>query len=202
MGERVWLVSAALGLVAAGPAPGRPGGEQRRPFPDCGTRALFVLMTLEQGEADLAAIEAALGPERPGGFSMAELREAAGRLGLSLQGVQFRAGDPPLDRPAIAFFDGDGPGHHAVLRPVGTTGTMVQVIDPPYPSRIVDYARLYEDTPWTGRLLVPAAPWETGAARLVVPLVLGSFLCWVGSMVLRKAREARPGRSVEPVPGS
>ena len=50
-------------------------------------------------------------------------------------------------------------GHYVVLRPVGTTGTMVQVIEPPHAPWITDYRRLFAARPWTGRILLPREPW-------------------------------------------
>ncbi|MGC8642079.1 MAG: cysteine peptidase family C39 domain-containing protein [Isosphaeraceae bacterium] len=94
---------------------------------DCGVNALFVLLRLEGRPISYDRLESALPPRQPDGYSMAELSAAARSLGLPLDGVKFVKGDKPLDRPVIAFFQNTRGGHFTVLRPVGTTGTMVQV---------------------------------------------------------------------------
>ncbi|APW61420.1 hypothetical protein [Paludisphaera borealis] len=53
--------------------------------------------------------------------------------------------------------------HVTVLRPVGTRGTMVQVIDPPAPPWITDYDRLFINNVWTDRILIPRPPWYSPA---------------------------------------
>ena len=83
---------------------------------------------------------------------MAELAVAARTLGFGLDGVWLDEGDNVLTRPVIAFLKTARGGHFAVLRPVGTTGTMVQVIDPPGVSRIVYYTEVLSATSWTGRI--------------------------------------------------
>ena len=125
---------------------------------DCGVDALFILLWLEGRQATLDRLDAALPPRRPDGYSMGELKAAAANLGLILDGVRFNKGDKPLKRPAIAFLEDGSAGHFAVLRPVGTTGTMVQVIDPPHVPWIADYERILSTRSWTGRILVPREP--------------------------------------------
>jgi hypothetical protein len=134
-------------------------GRDARTKLDCGVTALFILLRLEGRSITLERVESALPPRHPAGYSMAELSAAAGSLGLPLEGVRLSQADKPLDRPAIAFVSGAAGGHFAVLRPVGTTGTMVQVIDPPRAPWIADYARVFAASTWTGRVLVPADPW-------------------------------------------
>ncbi|MGC8643672.1 MAG: cysteine peptidase family C39 domain-containing protein [Isosphaeraceae bacterium] len=125
---------------------------------DCGVNALFVLLHFEGHPVPYDRLESALPPRRPDGYSMAELSAAARALGLPLDGVKFVKGDKPLDRPAIALFQNARGDHFAVLRPVGTTGTMVQVIDPPHVPAIMDYDRILGSKGWTGRILLPSPP--------------------------------------------
>ena len=102
---------------------------------------------------------------------MAELAAASRTLGLRLEGVRFAKGDKVLDRPAIAFLSDAKGGHFAVLRPVGTMGTMVQVIDPPSPPWIGDYDRILSARAWTGRILILTDPW---IVRYAAPLLLST----------------------------
>ncbi len=141
---------------------------------DCGANALFVLLRLEGRPVTLAQLEAALPPRRTEGYSMAELADASATLGFRLDGVRFGKGDQVLTRPAIAFFKSAKGGHFAVLRPVGTTGTMVQVIDPPHVSRILDYTVVLSAKSWTGRVLVRRDSW---IVRNVVPLLVAVAGC-------------------------
>ena len=121
---------------------------------DCGVNALYVILRLESRPVTIDRLLSALPARHPDGYSMAELSAASRSLGLSLEGVRFVKGDKALDRPAIAFFKDEKGGHFAVLRPVGTTGTMVQVIDPPSAPWIADYDRVLASKPWTGRILI------------------------------------------------
>lgn len=136
---------------------------------DCGVNALFVLLKLEGRPVTLDRMESLLPPRHPEGYSMAELSTVSAAFGLNLDGVRFVKGDKALARPAIAFLKDAKGGHFAVLRPVGTTGTMVQVIDPPHAPWIADYDRVMRTRGWTGRVLTPHAPW---LSRYLVPLFL------------------------------
>ncbi|MGO9471236.1 MAG: cysteine peptidase family C39 domain-containing protein [Isosphaeraceae bacterium] len=144
---------------------------------DCGVNVLFVLLRLEQRPVSLDRITSALPPQRPDGYSMGELAAAGAHLGLELEGVRFGKGDKTLDRPAIAFFKDARGGHFVVLRPVGSRGTMVQVIDPPRVPWVADYDRLFPAKSWTGRVLVRRDPW---LVRNMIP----SLMALAGSILI------------------
>lgn len=181
--------SCALALLAQAAAVKAAAPDEATTL-DCGVNALFVLLQLEGRGLTFERIEEALTKRDPRGYSMAELRVAAGKLGLSLEGVRFTKGDKALPRPAIVFLQGDKGGHFAVLRPVGTTGTMVQVIDPPYPPWITDYDRLFAEASWTGRILIARDSWPSPIALLGATL---ATLIVVATLLLRlrKARSQR-----------
>ena len=153
---------------------------------DCGVNALFVLLHLEGRPISFDRLESALPPRRPDGYSMTELAGAAWSLGLPLDGVKFMKGDKPLGRPAIAFFQNARGGHFAVLRPVGTTGTMVQVIDPPHVPLITDYDRILGSKGWTGRILLSGPPWYK--RRSTFSAVAGVCLLFVALTLTRWRR--------------
>jgi Peptidase C39 family len=155
---------------------------------DCGVNALYILLNLEGRAVALERLVSALPPRRPDGYSMAELAAASQSLGLHLDGVRFAKGDEALDRPAIAFFKDARGGHFAVLRPVGTTGTMAQVIDPPHVPWITDYDRLLVTRPWMGRILLPREPWTR---RYALPLILAGAAIMVASVALRRRDSSR-----------
>jgi Peptidase C39 family len=157
---------------------------------DCGVHALYILLHLEGRPVAFDRLKSALPPWHPDGYSMAELSRVSRSLGLDLEGVRFAKGDKALVRPAIAFIKDVKGGHFMVLRPLGTTGTMVQVIDPPNVPWITDYERLLVSRPWTGRILLPRDPWSV---RYAIPLVL-ACLCvpLVSFSVWRRLRTFGP----------
>lgn len=149
---------------------------------DCGVNALYILLQLEGRPVPLDRLLSALARGHADGYSMAELAAAAEALGMRLDGVRFSKGETPPDRPAIAFVKEAGSGHFVVIRPVGTTGTMVQVINPPSVPWITDYDRLFTSPAWTGRILLLRDPW---ALRYALPLgvvacclPIGFFALW------------------------
>lgn len=159
-----------VGLIATG-LQARGDDLPRGHDPDCGARALFQLTELTGKSANLEAIEKALPTHNTPGHSMADLRSAAWSQGVRLRGVRFVQGGGPLDRPAIAFLALANEGHFVVLRPVGVTGTMVQVLDPPFAPRVVDYADLLASRQWTGRILVPQSAFERFVEIAWFPLI-------------------------------
>lgn len=190
-GPRGFIVAVGLGLAACGSAPAE---ETTAREPNCGLNALFLLAKLSGGPADLGRIERALPARRAGGYSMAELRAGGRAVGLDLQGVRFGKRDVPLDRPAIAFLDTPGEGHFVALQPVGSMGTMVQVLDPPYAPALVDYSQLLARRSWSGRLLVrrTTAEYLTSWAWLPLLVVLIVLLC-------RPIRRHFTRRSADPI---
>ena len=157
---------------------------------DCGQNSLFILLRLSGLEVSVDRLKSTLPPQHPSGYSMTELISAAEASGLGLEGVRFDKGDRPLDRPAIMYLADGGGGHFAVIRPVGTTGTMVQVIDPPYAPRIVDTSRLFESGTWTGRVLIARDPWPS-RNRSTLGAAIGGFAVLAAGMGLWSRRRGR-----------
>ena len=167
---------------------------------DCGVNALYVLHQLEGHPFSLDRLEAILPAWQNEGYSMAELMAASRSLGLTLEGVQLAAGDVPPNRSAIVFLKDAKAGHYVVVRPVGTTRTMVQVIDPPSAPRITDYDRLQKTRSWTGRALVPSSPY---LVRSVVPSFLavgGAIAILVGLLTIWRWPASSIGRSRSSLP--
>ena len=142
--QRRWSISSALALAMLVVLPGSSYSAEIYVPPDCGMDSLYILLKLNGTHASLEELRRILPPRRNDGYSLLELQGAAGRWGLNLRGVRFTRDNVPLDRPAIAHFGAaqGRPGHYAVLVPVGDTGTMVQMIDPPYHPKIIDYASI------------------------------------------------------------
>ena len=144
---------------------------------DCGTLALYNLLALEQQRTDLPRLVASLVPLRPDGYSMRELRHAARNLGLHLDGVK-RSRNLAPDRPMLAYVRRGDHGHFLVVRPIGHTGKLVQVIDANLDPFVMDAAELYASSEWTGLALVPARPywpaWIAGVLAGAAALVLAA----------------------------
>jgi ABC-type bacteriocin/lantibiotic exporter with double-glycine peptidase domain len=134
-------------------------GPEEKTKLDCGVNVLFILLRLEGRSIEFDRLESALAPRNPAGSSMAELAGASASLGLTLDGIRFDKDSQPLAKPAIAFFKDSRGGHFAVLRPVGTTGRMIQVINPPYVPFIADRDQVVAQKAWTGRVLVSRDSW-------------------------------------------
>lgn len=167
--------------VASGRLPAVETSHIRGAYYDCGAKSLSILLRLEGRPTDLSRLEDGLPAPTPRGYSMRELREAARACGLRLLGVRLPRGDRAPDRPAIVFLKRGPHGHYVVIRPVGHTGKLVQVLDPNREPEVMDASRLYASPEWTGLALVPRRPnWPlrvAGAVLVVSTLVVaGSWL--------------------------
>ncbi len=132
---------------------------------DCGTAAIYALLQLEGRTATFDAVAAKLGRSRPGGHSMQELREAAHWFGLRLDGVFIGKKADLIDRPVLAFLKVDRDGHFLVVRPVGHTKHLVQVIDSNQQTRVIEKSELVASDQWTGLILSPRrTDWTIAAA--------------------------------------
>jgi len=145
--------------------------------PDCGMNSLYMLLNLSSTHANLEDLHGILPPRREDGYSLLELQGAAGRYGLNLWGGRLTRDNVPLDRPVIAHFGAaqERLGHYVVLVPVGETGTMVQMIDPPYHSKMIDYTSIIP--PGSSiKILYPLRFWE---ARSFLAVGIGVVLVGV-----------------------
>ena len=152
---------------------------------DCGTCALFVLAHTLGKPVSLEEVRRKLPTVPASGHSMLELKRAAAGLGLPLTGVQLGSHDGVIDRPMLVSLRRGQHGHFLVIRPVGTTGKRVQVIDSTRPPDVMDVAGLFASPEWTGVALVPARPSEPsrwcGLLLATSGLILG-----VGTLLPRK----------------
>ena len=120
---------------------------------------------------------------------MLDLQTAAAKFDVHLQGVRLDRRSLPLRQPAIAHLKIDGAGHFIVLRPVGSTGTMVQVIEPFHAPRIVDYVDLTRGAAWTGDVLLFDSPadrlWRCFSWMFVL------LLLSIGIFIIMQAQRSR-----------
>jgi ABC-type bacteriocin/lantibiotic exporter with double-glycine peptidase domain len=144
---------------------------------DCGTIALHTLLALDGRATPIDTLRTRLPAPSSRGHSMAELRDAARSFGLTLTGVKLsRSGRAP-DRPALVFLKRDDHGHFLVVRPVGHSGKLIQIIDSTGDPIVRDAVDLYASPQWTGLALVPARPnWPL---RVAVSLLTVSGLVFV-----------------------
>ncbi len=169
--------------------------ESERDIFSCGHWALYILCRLEGRPVDLATVAARLSGGSAAGHSLAQIRAAAASCGLRLRGVRLGPGDWPLDRPALIHLDRHASGHFVVIRPIGHTGKLVQVIDGPHRVEVLDFDRLTSSPEWTGRALVPRRPnWVGGAGVGVAVGASGSILIYASRRLRyrRRAADRRP----------
>ena len=151
------LVVASFMLIAL-TWPGEPlaGEGSRKAGPtDCGSLALYHLLRLEGRPIDLDRLTAALPSPGAEGLSFLDLRDAAGHLGMPLDAVVLTKQRSAIAAPVLAFIKVEHEGHFLVVRPIGHTGNLVQIIDGERTPIVVEAARLYSSTGWTGLALIP-----------------------------------------------
>jgi hypothetical protein len=124
---------------------------------------------------------------------MLEIRDASRALGLDLKGARLRPGDRVPDRPILALLH-DGPhGHFVVVRPVGHTGRLVQVIDGRRFPAVMDAAVLVSSPEWSGLVLVPRG--SSWPRRVAMIAALAVALAMAVSLMRRARLSRTPGRS-------
>lgn len=146
----VAFLAAGSRTSSSAPEPPRPTGNN-----DCGAVALCMLLQMEGRPAALDDVLENLHAAPPGGYTLADLASVASGYGLELLGVKLSGSPKDLDRPALAFIKEHGGGHYVVVRPVGHTGTLVQVLDNHGPPTVWNADVLFGASDWTGLALVP-----------------------------------------------
>lgn len=142
----------------------------------CGAMALYHLLRLEGRQAGLADIIRELGPMPPDGHSMAALADLAYRKGLPLRGEKLDLARVHLRSPALAYVREGEHGHFLVVRPVGHTGRLIQVLDSLAEPKVMDRAELRGAVGWTGIVLRrrPSLPaWVSAACLATSAAILG-----------------------------
>lgn len=182
----VWFLVPASAGQARGAAPANY---------DCGTLALYTLFRVEGRRVDLHGLESALPTPPPSGFSMQQLRYAASSLGVQLTAVRLPASGS-WDRPALVFTRRGPHGHFFVLRPIGHTGKLVQVIDSLGDPDVVDISDIVKSPEWTGLALIP--PPANWPARIGWVLLCGAAAVGIVTRLLSWLRGAAgPGAVAE-----
>lgn len=180
----LFLLACLIPMNKETPTHDSGGGTPQR---DCGSNSLFLLLRLQGLDISLDQVKRRLGPLPPGGYSVSELVSASDSLGLELEALEYKHGKPRAEKNLIVYLLGARGGHFAVLNPVGTTGSMVQLIDPPYPPRIVDWERLLTAKEWTGIVI---APKPRSSSALGISMIA---LSAVASMIAARQWKMRAG---------
>jgi hypothetical protein len=115
-----------------------------------------VLGRLDSRNWTLSDVERYLSPAKHE-YTLGELRAAAERAGFPLDGIRLRRDRAP-QRASLVYLHNGRFGHFNVIRPVGHSGTLVQVLDGDKHARVVDFPTLYSRAEWTGLALVPSRP--------------------------------------------
>lgn len=125
---------------------------------DCGTVAVYHLLRLTGHSLDLGGLRSVLGTPGPQGHPFRELREAAGHFGLAVDAVMLPKQRSAIQGPVLLFAKLGREGHFFVVRPVGHTGQLVQILDGDHAPSVVDAEKLFNSAGWTGLALVPHRP--------------------------------------------
>jgi ABC-type bacteriocin/lantibiotic exporter with double-glycine peptidase domain len=118
---------------------------------DCGVSALYALLKVEGRSVKLTVVHQSLADQAEGLVTMRDMRDAATGLGLVLEGRKLT--ERP-SRPTIAHVK-LGSGHFLVVRPVGTTEKLVQVLDGQRLPFVIDWENLARSELWSGVGLTP-----------------------------------------------
>jgi Peptidase C39 family len=145
-----------------------------------------MLLRVEGHRTELSLIKQYLPAPSPHGCSMRQLREAARACGLSLVGVRLKKSNRAPDQPIVAFLKGGHHGHYVMIRPVGHTGRLLQVLDLDDDPIVLDAIRLYASPEWTGLALIPARP--NWVARIGWALLAGTAAWGLASLVVPRLR--------------
>ncbi len=162
---------------------------------DCGISALYTLSRLCGRPIEWAAIRSRLPVDRSGNFSMKELSDAASLSGFRLRGVLLdRKVEGAIDRPMLAYLHRGEHGHFLVVRPIGHTGKLVQLIDSVNPPEVMDRSALLAAPSWSGLALMPEeSRWGLLALRVATGSTLIAVVAW--SIARRHRARKAPRRT-------
>jgi ABC-type bacteriocin/lantibiotic exporter with double-glycine peptidase domain len=152
---RVTLFCLVALMLGAGDVTRADQGPPKNETGDCGMFALYHLLHLTGRPTELDQIRSALPEPAHGGRSLLELRNAAAKCGLRLDAVVLPKRRSAINGPTLLFVKEPKEGHFLVARPVGHTGTLIQVLDGDREPAVLDADWLFAAPSWTGLALVP-----------------------------------------------
>jgi ABC-type bacteriocin/lantibiotic exporter with double-glycine peptidase domain len=157
---------------------------------ECGLDALILYSRLIGYPQDRALVRSSLGPVVPGrGYSMLQLQEAGRGLGIPLRGVRLNPEASNLQTPIIILCRLGEHFHYRVLRPIGHSGRVVQILDPSYETPFVlDYETVRRSAEWTGYALIPSSH----SASWVITIITITIISLILVYIFGKLRKVRP----------
>jgi hypothetical protein len=152
----------------------------------CGEAALYNLLRIEGHDVPYFKIALRLPSGDARGHSMAQLRDAARDLGIELVGVRISRFESPPTNPLLMLQRRSGHGHYVVVRRVGHSGKLLQVIDSSSPPTILDAVDFGASADWTGMALAERRPRRPPLGLVIgavgALLILGSISIFVRSI--------------------
>lgn len=153
---------------------------------DCGIRALFLLLRAMDIDTSFEDIRTALPPPSFEGYSIAELREASRKLGLSLRVERLDPKSYGIGQPMIAYLEQPSGGHFVFIRPLGKSDRIIQVLEYPFAPKIMDLDYFISHTGWSGIATIPRSG-RTMPLLAIIALVLVMGMA-VGLLLLGKLK--------------
>ncbi|WP_165071196.1 cysteine peptidase family C39 domain-containing protein [Paludisphaera rhizosphaerae] len=148
----------------------------------CGAQSLYQLFKCVAINISPEQILPLLPPANPQGHSLGDLQRVAKQLGLTLEALDYPIKSFRVESPIIMFFRIGSEGHFVVVRPVGHTGKLVQVLDGDRSPTVINCDDLTRLSSWTGLALVPQSNnisfWGLAAGGSIA-ICLGAFLQFV-----------------------
>jgi hypothetical protein len=142
----------------------------------CGPIALFTLLRMEGKPVNLSEVLLGLPSSNAKENSLIELRDASLRFSLNLEAMQLPPNRELPEQPLIALMSNGETGHFVIVRRVGFSGKLVQVLDSSRETRVVDAEKLMKSPEWTGYVLVPARIDWVQRVAICVALMSGVLL--------------------------
>jgi hypothetical protein len=180
--KRLGLLLAHLCLLGNSATASAPLPEVVGPW-ECGAVSLYHLLRVEQTQVEFPRLQEILGPADASGYSFHDIQKAAGKFGVRLDAVLLDNHRSGLQRPLILFTKQGDEGHFIVVRPVGHTGSLVQVLDGDREPVAIDADRLIASRAWTGLALVPRR-----ADSLSIAFFATALACLAGFLITKPRR--------------
>ena len=125
---------------------------------DCGTIATYLYLALIGEEKSLEVIKGKLPAMPTNGYSFQELSVAMRECGVAVKGVKWNSGSVVIDEPILTLLEEGGHGHFVVMRPIGSFGRQLQVIDGLAAPYLIDKSTLSNSSKWSRLALCRVKP--------------------------------------------
>lgn len=116
---------------------------------------MYIFLKISKYEYSLDTVKNSLPANSPDGYSMQDLCVTGNKLGLDLAGVKITDDAFVFEEPSIVLLKGGKNGYYVVVRPIGRSGKLIQIIDPAGSIEVVEWRALRKSSYWTGLALMP-----------------------------------------------